>query len=410
MPLHLRWVGDDDLDLVAQTRLLCYAHSGKDAEPYRQRTRENPTAKPGDFLIAERDRTAVGTTTSLSLTMWVRGTPVPCQGVAWVGTIKTQRRRAELGDGIATQLMRETLRKAREREQVVSALMPFRGSFYEHFGYGFVERRSEWTLPLAVLPNGGFEAIRFYEPHDLDELVRFRQRVVERGQCDIERPRDAWEFQLKHRLEAGFVVVDRPAEDGPIHGFLCFEHQQVGTKDYLRVMQVNYEDVSALRRLLYFLASLRDQYLSAVITLPAELPLNWLLRETQLPHRFVNHIHGEVRQDTRMQVRILDHGRFLQALHLPADREGQVVVAVKESEGSESRLKITLSDGRASVSTSSASPSFTCLDSVWAAIVCGDLRATRAAQFGLASSEDLRSADLLDAFSHGAAPFCHEYF
>ena len=84
-----------------------------------------------------------------------------------------------------------------EREQVVSALMPFRGSFYEHFGYGFVERRSEWTLPLPVLPHGGFEGIQFYQPGDLQELVHFRQRVVERGQCDIERPIDVWGFQLK---------------------------------------------------------------------------------------------------------------------------------------------------------------------------------------------------------------------
>src|SRR5258708_4987058 len=142
MPLHLNWVGEEDLDRVAQTRMLCYAHSGSELEGLRKRARENPAAKPGDFLIAEQNGSAVGTTTSLSMTMWVRGAAVPCQGVAWVGTIKTHRRRTEAGDGVATQLMRETLRKAREREQVVSALMPFRGSFYEHFGYGFVERRN----------------------------------------------------------------------------------------------------------------------------------------------------------------------------------------------------------------------------------------------------------------------------
>jgi len=390
--------------------MLCYSHAGKDLEELRQRIRQNPTARAGDFLLAEKDGVAVGTTTSLSMTLWARGGPVPCQGVAWVGTIKTHRRRTEKGDGIATQLMRETLRKAREREQIVSALMPFRGSFYEHFGYGFVERRSKWTLPLSVLPHGSFEGTRFYRPDDLQELAHFRQRVVERGQCDIARPIDVWKYQLKARMDAGFVVVDRPLKDGPIHGFLCFEHEMVDDKDHLRVMQINYEDIAALQRQLHFLASLRDQYHSVSVALPVDLPLNWLLRETQLPHRTVNHDHAQLRQDTRMQIRVLDHKRFIEAMHLPTNHQGRVTVGVQEIEGAESRFQVDISEGRGAMSPATSSPDFICRDRVWAAIVCGDLPATRAVQLGLAAAEDLRAAQRLDIFSIGPAPFCHEYF
>jgi predicted acetyltransferase len=410
MPLQLKWIGEQDLDRVAQTRMLCYAHSGGELEGLRKRARENPAAKPGDFLIAEQNGTPVGTTTSLSMTMWVRGAALPCQGVAWVGTIKTHRRRTESGDGVATQLMRETLRKAREREQVVSALMPFRGSFYEHFGYGFVERRNEWTLPLAVLPHGGFEGIRFYETGDLDELVRLRQRVAERGQCDIERPRDLWQYQLSIRSEVGFVMVDRPSATGTIRGFLAFEHEQVGTKNFLRVTQINYEDPAGLMRQLHFLASLRDQYLAAIVTLPADLPLNWLLRETQVPHRHVNHAHAELRQDTRLQLRVLDHKRFIEAMKLPRTAHGKVVIAVQETEGYESRFQIELSEGRASVTRSSASPEFTCKDRVWAAIATGDLPAARAVELGLADAPDSDATHLLNVFVGGPTPFTHESF
>src|SRR5829696_6854310 len=152
MSLNLRWVNDDERDRVAETRLRCYASGTKDLEKYREMIRADGRPKAGDFLIAERDGEAIGTTTSLSMTMWVHGTPLPCQGVAWVGTIRTARRQA--GAGIASQLMHETIQRAREREQVVSALMPFRASFYEHFGYGVVENRVEWTVPLALLPSG----------------------------------------------------------------------------------------------------------------------------------------------------------------------------------------------------------------------------------------------------------------
>ena len=71
---------------------------------------------PGDYLLAERNGTGIGTATSLRLTMSVRGSPVSCQGVAHVGTIKTERRKG----GVATAVMRETLRMGREREHVIT--------------------------------------------------------------------------------------------------------------------------------------------------------------------------------------------------------------------------------------------------------------------------------------------------
>lgn len=410
MALELRWVGEPDLDRVAETRMRCYSHAGREIDRYKQHVREDPTAIPGDFLLAERDGEPVGTATSLSLTMWVRGSPIPCQGVASVGTVKTHRRRSGDGKGVATRIMHETLRMAREREQVVSALMPFRASFYEHFGYGLIEQRCEWTVPLSVLPHGDFDGMRFNREDDLPELIKFRQRTVERGQCDIERPEAAWRHWLKARAENGFVIIDRSQVTGPVRSYLAFEYKQIGTKDYLRIMQMSYEDMAALRRQLHFLASLRDQYLSAIMLLPADLPLNWMLRETQLPHRLVNHAHAEARLDTRMQLRVLDHKRFLGALHLPSEDHGRVVVSVSESEGHESRFSVEIADGRANAADSTATADFTCPDRVWAAIACGDLSATRAVELGLAIASDPRHADLLNVLAKGPPPFCQEYF
>ena len=408
MSLQLRWVGQDEMDRVAQMRMRCFAHAAKDLDRYREIIRADVRAQPEDFLLAEREGEAVGTATALSMTMWVREGAVPCQGVAWVGTIKTHRRRTEGQDGIATRVMRETLRMARERGQVVSALMPFRASFYEHFGYGLVERRNDWTIPLAILPKGDAGGIRFYRQDDLTELVRFRQRVVERGQCDIERPRNAWEYALG-LAEKGFVVVDRPEADGPVRGYLFFEHATVGNLDHLKVTQIAYEDIAALKRQLHFLASLRDQYAAAVITLPVDVPLNWLLRETQIPHRLVNHPAADLRQYTRMQLRVLDHKRLIEAMKFPSHMAGRVVVAVQEIEGHESRFAIEFSAGKAQVSASSAAPGLDCPDRIWAPIVCGELPATQAVELGLAAGDE-KAAQLLGIFSIGPTPFTTEYF
>src|SRR3954452_14697753 len=157
MALSMRWIDENEYDRLAAVRVQCYAPSMGAIEKYRATIDKDPRGKSGDYLIAERDGLDVGTTTSLSMKMWIRGACVPCQGVAYVGTVKTHRRGGSKGErGIASQLMSEALRKARERGEVVSALMPFRASFYSHFGYGLAERRTEWVVPLFVLPHGDF--------------------------------------------------------------------------------------------------------------------------------------------------------------------------------------------------------------------------------------------------------------
>src|SRR5690242_18088742 len=114
MHTHMRWVGEPDFDLVATTRARCYSGAAERFQDFKDGIRKDRRARDGDYLLAEHNGRAVGTATSLSMSMWVRGGRVECQGVAWVGTIKTHRRGARGGNGIATQIMRETLRLARE--------------------------------------------------------------------------------------------------------------------------------------------------------------------------------------------------------------------------------------------------------------------------------------------------------
>jgi predicted acetyltransferase len=405
----MRWVGEDDLDRVARARMFCYASASKDLPRFTEGIRADRRAAPGDFLLAEQDGQPVGTATSYSFSMWLRGARLPCQGVGYVGTLKTHRRGSRsAGGGVASQIMRETLRKAREREEVVSALMPFRGSFYEHFGYGFVERRCTWTLPLSTLPAGEFDGIGFYTADDAQALAACRQRIVETGQCNIERGPAGWDW-LMRAAEDGLLVVDR-AVDGTVRGYLAFQHLHQNATDTVKVTENGYEDLEGLRRQLHFLASLRDQYSFATLTLPADLPLNWLLRERQIPHRLVNHAVPEVRPFVRMQLRVLDHRRLIEAMQLPTDCRGKAIIAVQEAEGDVSRFAIDVSDGRASVRPAGGDGGFACPASVWPAVITGDLPATQAVRLGLATVDDPGTAKLLDVFAQGPVPFCSEYF
>lgn len=417
MSLNFRWVGESEYDRVVDARVACYGSSSEDRERYKQ----SPTLKrdlyPGDILLAERNGRTIGTATSLDMRMWVRGGVVPCQGVAWVGTIKTSRRGSSGSGGakepgVATRVMNETTRLARERGHVVSALMPFRGSFYEHFGYGVMERRCTWTVPISLFHPGPFEGLRFIEAADLPELIACRQRIAQAGQCDIERPASMFKWYVDAWSKHAMIVVDRPDDAGPVRGWMTLEHvHQDDHTDTMRVVEAGYEDIAGLKRQLSFLGSLRDQYTRATITVPADLQLNRLLREPQLTHRDNrNHPTPECRPCTRMSLRILDHNRFIEAMHLPTDVSGEVGVKIHETEGHTTELWIDIRDGRASVTTTEGAPHFECRDTTWVAVVTGDLTATEALRLGVATGDDRAAASLLDAFSRGPLPFTHEYF
>ena len=411
MAIHLHWAVEQDIDRVVQTRVRCYAGASKLADAHVTGLRLNPRAQVGDFLLAEDADEAVGTATSISFRSWVRGGMIPTQGVAWVGTIRTRRRGGTVNEaGIASRIMHEIIRKGREREQVLSYLMPFRGSFYEHFGYGLVERRTEWMVPISIFPKGSTAGLRFCEPGDRNAVQAGYQAAVARGQCELERSAARWDDLWNREAMEGFEVIDRPDPSGPVRGYLQYDQFVIADKDYLRIHCHFAVDRAAFMRQLHFLAGLKDQYFGARITLPGDCPLNWYLTERQLPHRLVNHSVAEAKPVTRLQARVLDHRRLIDSMHLNKDAKGEVVVGVSETEKSVSKFKITIEGGRATAFPTEATPQFECTDVTWAAVVLGGMTATQAVAAGLATATDAQSPGILDTFSVGPAPFCQEGF
>ena len=403
MSLTLHWHGREAADVVGAVRGLCYGSAQQGVAEYSELLAKDERIVSDDLLLARRDGEPVATATAYSMTMWVRGHAFPCQGVAYVGTIKTQRR----SGGVASAVMRATLDKARERGQVLSALMPFRASFYEHFGYGLVERRTSWTIPLSVLPAGPVDGFRFIA--GADEARRAcRQRMVEAGQCDIERTPGSWAVHQLNERE-GFVVADQ-ANDGSVRSWWHWAQIKKNDKDVLHVYDQAFDSMESLKRALAFFATLKDQFWAVTITLQADFPLFRLLKETQVPHRPVNHDTAEARTFTRMQVRVLDPVRLLAGMRWPAQVRGSAVVAIAATEGTVTTLRIDVEGGRASARLTGESPDIECTDRTWAAMVLGDLPASRAAAMNLIRVNSPGALTVLEAFATGPAPFSNEYF
>jgi hypothetical protein len=410
MALSSRWLGRDQGELISRVRMHCYGQAERELPVFVERLKVDHRGRDGDYLIVERDGVAVGTATSLSFPMHCRGGTVPCQGVAWVGTVKTERRKgAGQTRGVASIVMAELLNKARERGEVVSALMPFRASFYEHFGYGVVERRCQWTVPLGLLPQGDTAGLRFFQNDDLDAITACRTREARAGQCDIDAG-PAGIATWRPKFEDGFVIVDRPDRNGPVRAWMqVVDHREAG-KAYAKVTHWSAEIFDAFVRLLSMLGTWKDQYTAAIFMAPADWPVNWLLKERQVPHRLVDHPVAKVEPHTRMQIRVLDHKRFVESLRLPPDVRGSATVAIRETEGTTSTLSFDVEDGRALTRLHAGDPQVELTDVTWAAVVSGELPIETARSLGVAQVRDDRAAKVLECFARGRAPWCNEYF
>ncbi len=419
--LHIRAIDPGEMEILASIRGRCY-----DATYAKQKRHHDyllgehwGDAAAGDFLIAERAGRAVGTITALRGVMSVRGVSLPCQGIAWVGTSHDARRssRGRSEPGIATQLMHRTLAMARERGEVLTALAPFRASFYEHFGYGLVERRALWDIPLGLLPAGEAEGFELLDPGDAAgerAIADCRTRHLARGHGDMAFPGydglGGFAGVLRKYQENGYCFLRRRA-DGGASAFVLTEPKGERGDFGLACPYLGFDTPDDFTAILSFLGSLRDQYRRVLIETPADEPINLLLRETQVPHRGVEHVHARCEFTTRLQVRILDHLRFLSETPWPDPAaRGQVVVGVRECEGTTSIFGFDVSEGRCQAKAATGEPDFTCADKTWAAIAMGDLKASTAAALGLATCTDHGKLPLLDTLSQGPLPFCREYF
>lgn len=405
--LSIRWVGNESLEKIARARWLSFGSSEAEWQKFPSGQHQPRPAADSAYLLVEENGTPVGTATSHAFQMWLRGGEVPCQGVAYVGASKTHRRRGAKQPGIASAVMKAVLDRARERGDVVSALMPFRASFYEHFGYGIVETRAVWTIPLSILPSEPGEGWEACLASDRNGQGQCHQRQVESGQCEIERSDARWAQRVPGEKDGLRFVrrVSREQADAHLHFMVT---DPAGSR-ILNVTDWGADSPAAFRRMLAFLGSLKDQYSSVVIGVSCDWPIHLLLQQSHVNRKAVQYVSSQAQLLTRMQLRVLDHRRFLELLQSPASAKGRATVAVREPEGQTNVFKIEVHGGKAKVSKASAEPGFRCDARTWAAVACGEILASTAVKMGIAEG-DAAELDLLNGLAIGPRPYCHEYF
>jgi predicted N-acetyltransferase YhbS len=108
-----------------------------------ERLRGNQRYYQGNVtFVVEENGVAVADASAIPMRQNIRGNVYPMAGVAGVATLPLARRR-----GFARELVTALLARMRDSEHVVSALYPFRPSFYERFGFVGLPRTRSVAFP-----------------------------------------------------------------------------------------------------------------------------------------------------------------------------------------------------------------------------------------------------------------------
>jgi predicted acetyltransferase len=128
-------------------RAYAFAPSPRSLEDLEKTRRYEPYHKDNVTLVVEDDSgQAVATASSIPMRQNVRGTVYPMAGIAGVATSPLARRH-----GYIRQVLTQLLGDVRDDGFPVSALYPFRPSFYGRFGYAGLAKERTLSVPPADL-------------------------------------------------------------------------------------------------------------------------------------------------------------------------------------------------------------------------------------------------------------------
>ena len=218
------------------------------------------------------DEEALATCSVWDMTQNVRGALLPMGGVAGVATHPAARR-----GGRARRLLTHVLGDMRDQGQVVSALYPFRPSFYQRFGYvGIPQQRRVRLDPrdLAPLLRASVPGTVRRLPMSVaaPEVRAFLERTMPSNHGMALRAAGPDHARLGH-LEAWAALATAPG--GEVTGILVYEIKAYGGELHARWFL--HRDAAARTQLLAWVARHADQVATASLPVrPEEQPDTWL--------------------------------------------------------------------------------------------------------------------------------------
>ncbi len=278
-PPALRYRPARRTDIETLADLAARAYRVASLEQRREFYTDHPRFGLRDVRVGELDGRIVASLVLYPFAATVRGARVPLAGVGSVAVSPEHRRR-----GIGEALMRLALREMRARGVPVSALYPFRASWYRKLGWGMGELVHPYAIAAADLPaSDEARRVRRLLPPDRARVQALYDRAAHAGHFALERGEAWWQRRLWGY--PGEWLVYEPRR-GAIEGYLY--HEPDGTKGpfklALSVMELVALTPEAHRGLIGHLASLADQVEEIHVATRADHVWAALLRDPKNLH------------------------------------------------------------------------------------------------------------------------------
>lgn len=281
MSVTFRYLHADELSAVARLITHSFPHHIRTAEWWVDQLRDTLFGGGPEILwVGEENGRIVAACQLHRLRQWIGGAALPVMGLATVTIAPTHRRR-----GVAAELVATGLSAARARNEVASALYPFRASFYGKLGYGVAGEAVQYRVPPESFP-AGVERMRVEMAEtpaaraELRDLYR-RWAATQTGQ--MVRSERVWDYLISAPDRAVALYRD---DSGVATGYalVAYRTDLTPAERFLEVEEAAWLDREARRGLLSWLGSLGDQWHQIVVRALPGQRLEDSIQDPRLPY------------------------------------------------------------------------------------------------------------------------------
>ena len=397
-----------DVDTLAELGSRTYRVGS--VEKRREFYTDHPRFTLRDVRVAELDGQIVASLVLYPFTSFVRGARVPLAGVGSVAVSPEHRRR-----GVGEAILRSALRELRQRGAALSALYPFRGSYYRKLGYGPIEVVHQIAAAAANLPaSDEARRVRRLMLPDRPLVQALYDRIAPQGHFALERPA-AWWSQRLWGYPGDWVVYEGKRR-GQIEGYLYYdvENARGPFRLALTVAEVVAATPQAHRGLVGHLATLADQVEEIHYAAPADHAWISLLKTSQnlRPGAEIGPFHDTGGVAHGAMLRVLDVKAALESVPVAPEVRGDVTLEVEDAVLPQNARawRISARDGRvrASADAGRRGPRLRAPVDALALLVAGTMSPLRAAEVGLVDDAG-GAAEIVDPWWRARAPFLHQF-
>ncbi len=304
---------DDDIKKAAKLAEMCFHE-----ESYESNIKFYKNLKECNFFGLFENNDLYAAAGSYDFNIFIRNQLFRCAGIANVMTHPIQRKK-----GYVRKLMEDLLISKFEEGYTISALWPFKHSFYQKFGFDIIEKPVSYRFSPSDIKNnlkiGEGVNIRETKEEDFPLLNNIAKNAINKYTRIIGK-HDAW--SLRGPLQK-FITYIFEREKKPV-GYISFKFRKPKDKEWgsnLVIVDFAYVDIVIKKTIFAFLRKYEADIGEISLTIPYEEEILGYLKDIKENHKYAQ---------WPAMIRILNLKKTLENLSFHSDIDVKLYAKIKD--------------------------------------------------------------------------------